>query len=372
MVIIPRMRRSSLSKRLLFGAGAVTAALTATAAVHACSNQTPVSAKIEDSEMQAIIRAVFANDRLWLMHDDGSLASLRPDQAEPERVSTPGKLVDICKSGGRLVAIVDDGHNHWNLQQRSPEGWAVWASVRSEGDALAAIDCRRDDVGITVVTNRRLLEVDGKTVRSVKLKEELQPPFVNGTALAAGDAVWVGFNVGEWGGGLRRITRTDGTVESIEENRSGDLCGGPLNTACDPVNGIVVAPWNPSCVVAAIGLVHFMAHGRIIEVCGKDVQRLYFKALDPQPPGGTLDDGEPSSTIPFFGLNRTNSTLWAVGVDGLYRFDGKRAPEFRPLPDFEKKGGYWVSFEVPGITLVRTDVNQRRSLSGSVPIMAVR
>ncbi len=124
--------------------------------------------------------------------------------------------------------------------------------------------------------------------------------------------------------------------------------------------------------MAAIGLVHMMAHGRIVEVCGKDVRRLYFKPLDPQPPPGTLDDGEPSSTIAFFGLNRINSTLWAVGIDGLYRFEGKQAPEFRPLPKFENKGGYWVSFDVPGIALIMTDVNQRLSLGGSVPLMAVR
>ncbi len=321
--------------------------------------------------MQSIIRAVFADDRLWLLHLDGSLASLRPDGPKPERVRADGKVLEICNAQNRPTVVVDDGKGRWKVQQHSPAGWAVRAVVPAEGDNLVALGCKADGAAISLVTNRRLLEVEGSTARSVNLTQKLEPPLVSGTALAAGDAVWVGFNVGEWGGGLKRIGR-DGTVATIESNRSGELCGGPLNTECDPVHGVVVAPWNPDCVVAAIGLVHMMAHGRIVEVCGNSVRRLYFKPLDPQPPRGTLDEGEPSSTIAFFGLARSDNTLWAIGIDGIYRFSGQQAPDFRPLPKFQNKSGYWVSFELPGIALVMTHVNQRASMSGAVPIMAVR
>lgn len=365
------MKHASLTRRSLLTARAAIVAAGAVATVPGCSNAAP-SAEIEQREVHSIIRAVFAGDRLWLLHDDGSLASLRPDEAKPERIRTSSKVLEICKSGGLLFALIGDSREQWTLQQRSPDGWALRASLPIKGDSLAAMDCNRDDAGVTVVTNRRLLEIDGKNVRSIMLKRELRPPLVNGTALVAEDAVWVGFNVGEWGGGLRRIARGDGQVETVERNTSGNLCGGPLNTSCDPINGIVTAPWNPSCIVAAVGLTHMMAHGRLVEVCGKSVRRFYFKPLNPQPPSNPLDDGEPSSTVPFFGLTRTGNTLWAIGIDGLYRFDGIKAPQFRPLPTFENRGGYWVSFDVSGTVLVMTDVNQRRSLSGSVPIMAAR
>jgi hypothetical protein len=287
-------------------------------------------------------------------------------------VATNGRVTEICKSGTRLLALVAGSREQWTLQQRLRRGWALQATLPIQGDRFAALDCKVDDASIAVVTNRRLVEVEGQKVRSITFRQELEPPLVNGTALAAQDAVWLGLNVGEWGGGLRRIGRSHGQVELVEHNRSGDLCGGPLNTACDPVTGIATAPWNSSCIVAAIGLVHMMAHGRIVEVCGKSVRRLYFKALDPQPPNNLLDDGEPSSTVAFFGLARTGNIIWAVGFDGLYRFDGMNPPKFRPLPRFENKGGYQVSFDVPGIVLVMTDVNQRHSLSGSVPLMALR
>ena len=365
------MKRANSSKRPLFVTWVIIAAVFVAASLQACRNGTSISEDAEQAAMQAVVRAVFAHDRLWLLRLDGSLVSLDPDGAKPEAVASTGKLVEICKSADGLTAVMDDGRGAWTLQRYSPDRWVVGTKLPTDGDTLVAVDCVGGG-GITLVTNRRLLEVQGGTVHALILKKKLQPPLVNGAALATQDAVWVGFNNGEWGGGLRRIDRSDGQVATIERNQSGELCGGPLNTSCDPVNGVAVSPWKPSCVVAAVGLVHMMPHGRIVEVCGKEVRRLYFKPFDPQPPRVTLDDGEPPSTVAFSGLAHRDHELWAIGVDGLYRFTGPQSPEFRPLPKFQNKGGYWVSFDVPGIALVMTEVNQRASMSGAVPIMAVR
>lgn len=366
------MKRAVRSNRRFFTASGLFAATIAVAAVQACGNSVTISDDVEHHDMKPIVRASFAHDRLWLLHLDGTLASLKPSDAKPQSEATTGKVIEICKSAGKLLALLDDGRDAWSLQQYSPAQWSVRATLPAEGDTLVAIDCNGSSEGVTLVTNRRLLEVEGQTVRSVKLMQELRPPLVNGTALAAGDAIWVGFNVGEWGGGLRRISRNNGNITTVEQNRSGNLCGGPLNSDCDPVNGLVGAPWDRTCVVAAIGLVHMMSHGRIVEVCNGKVRRLYFKPLDPQPPRGTLDDGEPSSTVAFYGLTRADNMVWAIGIDGIYRFAGNQAPKFQPLPKFHNRGGYWVSFDIPDIALVMTDVNRRASMSGAVPIMAAR
>jgi len=369
--IISMMKRANSSKRPHLVRRAIIAAAFVAASVQACSNSISTSEDAEQAAMQPVVRAVFAHDRLWLLRFDGSLVSLDPRGAKPKAVASTRKIVDICKSDKRLTAVMDDSRGAWTLQQYSPDGWIVGAKLPTSGDILVAVDCG-DGGDITLVTNRHLLEVRGGTVRALRLKQKIQPPLVNGTALATEDAVWVGFNIGEWGGGLRRIDRSDGQVATIERNRSGELCSGPLNTSCDPVNGVAVSPWKPSCVVAAVGLVHMIAHGRIVEVCGKEVRRLYYKPLDPQPPHDALDDGEPSSTVAFFGLAHGDDALWAIGIDGIYRFGGPQSPEFRPLPKFQDKGGYRISFDIPGIALVMTDVNQQASLSGAVPIMAVR
>lgn len=321
---------------------------------------------------QAISSAVFAGGRLWMMSDDGSLLSLAPSEPKPERLKIDGKVIAICKSEGRLVAIIQADNGHWTINRRSSTRWDVGPTIATLNESLAALGCAEQRATIAIVTNRRLVEVEGAVVRAAKLSEELEPPFGVGTALINGNTIWVGFNVGEWGGGLRRITRGEGKMEVVEKNRSGELCGGPLNTGCDPVNGIVASPSKPSCVMAAIGLVHVISHGRIVEVCDKTVRRLYFKPDAPQPPYGKLDEGEPANTIAFFGLTRVGDTVWALGTDGLYRFDGESSPQFRPLPKFENRGGYQVSFDVPGVVLLITEVNESRSLSGAVPIMAAR
>jgi hypothetical protein len=340
-------------------------------AAASCTDGTAYPTKADQNQMRAVTRAIFADGRLWLLQDNGSLVSLKPEDSKAEPAMTSGKVVEICKSAGRLTGLVE-GQGKWSLQALSNDRWNTMVSVPIQGDTFVALDCSSESGPTTVVTSRRLVELRAGRAHTTTLRQPIQQPLAMGTAFGTSDAVWVGVNVGEWGGGLRRISRSDGTVQTIERNQSGQLCGGPLNTDCDPVNGIVAAPWNSSCVVAAIGFVHMMSHGRIVEVCGNNVRRLYYKALDPQPPRNELDEGEPASTVAFFGLTRSGNTWWAVGLNGLYRFDGVRGPEFSPLPEFENKGGFWVSFDLPGFVLVLTDVNQRRSMSGSVPIMIPR
>ncbi len=335
-----------------------------------CSADAP--AKTEKYQMRAISRAVFADGRLWMMSDDGSLLSLEPSKLKPERVETEGKTIEICKSESHLIALIQADKRHWSIKRRSSGGWDAGPTIAIDNENLAALGCADEGPTVAIVTNRRLVEIEGTVVRGVKLSEELNPPFSIGTALINENTIWVGFNAGEWGGGLRRITRGDGKIEAVEKNQSGELCGGPLNTECDPVNGIVASPLNPSCVVAAIGLVHMMSHGRIVEVCDKTVRRLYFKPDGPQSPNDKLDEGEPASTTAFFGLTRVGETVFALGTDGLYRFNNSSSPQFRSLPKFENRGGYRVSFGAPGVVLLMTDVNQRRSLSGAVPIMVAR
>ncbi|MHA6718559.1 hypothetical protein ACX40Y_03810 [Sphingomonas sp. RS6] len=329
-------------------------------------------AETDQYPMRAITRAVFADERLWMMSDDGSLLSIGPNDRSPQSAKIDGKAVEICKSNGNLTVIIQNDNEHWSASTRSSAGWVKGAVVPIESENLVALACTEEATAIAIVTNRRLIEIDGAAVRTVKLSSELQPSFGIGTALMTPDTIWVGLNAGEWGGGLRRIKRGEGKVEAIEKNQSGELCGGPLNANCDPVNGIVASPWRPSCVIAAVGLVHMASHGRIVEVCDKTIRRLYFKPDDPQSPYGKPQDGEPANTIAFFGLTRVGGGVWGLGIDGLYRFDGSPSPQFHPLPAFENRDGYRVSFDVPGLVLVMTDVNQRRSMSGAVPIMAVR
>jgi len=116
------------------------------------------------------------------------------------------------------------------------------------------MDCATDRV--TLLTTRRLVSLDGDRQSAVTLSKELSGGLISST-YGTSDKLFVGFSAGEWGGGLHRIDRRSGNVTQVERNTAGGLCGGPLNSACDPVNGITAVPWNPDCIVAAVGLVHF-------------------------------------------------------------------------------------------------------------------
>lgn len=332
------------------------------------------AADAEEALAPMVVRAIFADGRLWLLHADGLLASMRQEAGEPKPLYGSGTVADMCRLGGRLIVVThDDSSGRWLIRSRTASAWGGALEVPTGGDSLITFNCHGERM--TLVTDRRLIEVAGREMQSTPLSERFGSaktgPPATSTSHVDDDAVWIGFNVGEWGGGLVRIGRGTGRVEWVERNRSGELCGGPLNRDCDPVNGIVASPWRPSCVVAAIGLVHMMSHGRIVQVCGTDVQRLYFKPLDPQPPNLTFDEGEPPSTVAFYGLDGRGDTLWSVGIDGLYRLSRNRI-EFRPLPQFQTRGAYLISFDIPGVTLVMTGSNQRTAMSGSIPIMALQ
>jgi hypothetical protein len=317
-----------------------------------------------------LTRAVFAEGRLWVLSDAGYLSSVTDGQDTRVAEVFPEKALDLCIRDGRPLVITGakDG-SAWTLRERSHEAWSIAAVIETGGDGLLAMDCAASRV--TLLTTRRLIDLDGNRESAVALSGNLVGGLITST-YGTPDQFFVGFNAGEWGGGLRRIDRRKGNITVVERNSSGELCGGPLNTDCDPVNGIAAEPWNPDCIVAAVGLVHFEPHGRVVEVCGDQVRRLYYKPYGENRPtvGGRND--EPFSTVAFFGLAGEGDILWAVGIDGIYGIGSGGAARIVPLPHFKDVGGISVSFDLPHFVLVLTNVNQRRSISGAVPLLVPR
>jgi hypothetical protein len=319
-----------------------------------------------------ISNAAFSDGRLWLLTDAGTLSTIADGSTQQVDVPLPEPGLDLVNQGGQLLVVTGrrGGGGNWTVRQWTNASWRAETQVATNKEALIGVGAVGDT--ITLVTSGHLVDVRDNTQRRVAL---VPPGLGSGgvtSTLVTPDAVFVGFNVGEWGGGLRRIDRKTGEISPVESNASGQLCGGPLNTACDPVNAIVVEPWKSGCIAIAIGLVHFSPHGRIDEVCGDTVRRIYFKAYETQPPGSNTNGDEPFSTVAFFGLSAASNNLIAAGLDGLYRIAADGSAKVTELPKFRQVGKVFVSFELPDVVMVLTDVNRRRSLSGSVPLMVVR
>lgn len=320
-----------------------------------------------------LTRAVFAEGRLWLLSDAGELSSIAEGKHAQAEEVLPEPALDLCLRDRRPAVITckRKGCTDWTLRQWTNGKWLVQAKVPAQNDELLALSC--DGARVTLLTTRRIIDLVGDKHSTLVLSEPLRTGLVTSVHVTP-ERLFVGLNAGEWGGGLRRIDRKSGKITKVERNATGELCAGPLNSRCDPVNGIAAEPWKPDCVALAVGLVHFEPRGRIVEVCGDSVQQLYSKRYavedSSDQTAGTSDERFP--TVAFFGLTRQGDALWAAGIDGIYRIDAAGVAQSTPLPVFEEIGGIRVSFDSPHFVLVRTSVNQRRSISGSVPMIVPR
>jgi hypothetical protein len=222
-----------------------------------------------------------------------------------------------------------------------------------------------------LLTRTRLIDLDTNGVHMAQLSESL-PHSALVAVYDSGDFVLLGLDLGEWGGGLRRIDRATGHVTTID-SRGEKLCGGPLNGDCDPVRGIAPEPGKPGCFVLTIGLEHMMSHGRLAELCGDHVRALYVKPYTIEvAPRTDAADADWDHSVAFYGLAESSAGLWAAGEDGLYRIGPGDAIAFSKLPRFDTVGGVRLSFAVPGLVLVSTDIDARVSRGGDALLLVSR
>lgn len=358
-----------------------------------------------------IRRAVFADGRLWLLHKGGQLSSLA-ENGELVDVTTLDRVIELFIQNGHatIVTCPQQTCTRWSVRQRVGDDWAATSEIDSQDDAFLA--AMASSGTITLVTDNRLIEIDGGRQTEIPLVLPLAPgpmlaPFLKptkerqaeavfagpptylfqpslapakplkswpvGAVLMTPKYVFIGYSAGEWGGGLQRVERATGMVSDIIAVDD-DLCGGPLNPACDPVNGLAIIPWKPDCVAAAIGVIHPLTHGRLVEVCQNTVRVLYAQPI----PNHLIRDADgPLArlrlyTIPFFGVQRLGGDLLAAGYDGLYRIGPNGLVQRDLLPAFKRTNDVGVSFDMAGFALVRTEIDQRLSASGSAPMLVPR
>jgi hypothetical protein len=326
---------------------------------------------VRSGQESFLVRAVFADAHLWLLSDAGQLSAIA--EAGSKRVNTDlsEPVLDLCRNEGHVTVITGAPGKDWTLRQHINNNWSRMAVIASRGDELRAIHCA--DGAETVLTSSRLIRIDkGGEIQTTALSGKLNHGTITATQ-DSGNDFYVGFDAGEWGGGLQRINKSTGAVVFVERNASGKPCGGPLNSDCDPVNGVAREPWNSNCLAVAVGLEHMsMMEGRIVEVCGEKIELLYAKPHASEWADLSKKPVPITETVAFYGLTADKDALWAVGADGLYRIDGNGAATATPLPPFITIGGIAVSFENPSLVIVMTDANRRKSASGSVPMLVLR
>ena len=336
---------------------------------------------VREGQESMISRGIYADGKLWVLSDAGQLLSITDGATGPETVILPEPALDLWLDNGRpaVVTCALEKCRTWTLRRWIDGAWQTFATIPAERDKLATV--ASDGAGTLLLTSRRVLQIADGQIHELKLQEPIfnnppKDPLDYGrltSILVRPDSVYFGLNAGEWGGGLWKIDRKTGAIAAVKDKPTGRF-GTIISTGLDPVNGLAEEPWKPGCFLAAVGMVHMYSHGRIAEICNDDVQRYYFKPFGDDPRETTPQEGfvEPFSTVAFFSLLPGKDALWAVGIDGLYRVTKDGVEYRKERPKVHAVGGIDVSFELPDVVVVFTEINMRNSLSGATPMIVPR
>jgi len=318
-----------------------------------------------------IVQGVYAEDRAWLLSDAGTIRTLDLSTHRLASESLPNPTSNICNLDGRIVAITSSRPKptEWTIYRRLQGAWDQGDKIPSNGDRLVGLICESHTV--SVLTDQRLLTVGAAAKNTINLTGTVG--YGRAYFLADGQFIYVGYNAGEFGGGLQKIEEATGKIINIDTGTMDSLCGGGLSMKCDAVNGLISSPFHSNCIIAAVGVAHFIPTGRLVEVCGTKVTIIYSKATDAKWLGKPdKNDGGLHAEIPFIGVERQQDSILGVGTDGIYLLQSSGSVTFTPMPKFRNWGGLKLNSDLPRVLLVMSSDNQHHAMGGNLPMLISR
>jgi hypothetical protein len=301
-------------------------------------------------------QALVFEGRLWLAgrvdvssEPYGGLASL--DISKNVRVAHFREGVVALNQLGTTLAV---------LRELAP-GEIVVSELRSGKfvNATSVLKMKAHELPLTLLSNAEENIVltdeavaswskDARTWKRKPLKGKLRASYGVPSTVMVRDHLYVGFNNGEWGGGLQRVNLASGSVTNIERRDDTQLCTGPLNSSCDPVTGLVQDPQKSDCVLASVGLAHLSLRiGRIVRVCDVRVEVMLENSLD--------EDSKWKQTEPINGLVAAQGGgLWMLSRNRLYLLDSDMRTVGEYAPKLKRVLGVWLSRDVAGIVVLHT------------------
>jgi hypothetical protein len=319
----------------------------------------------------SIVAGTMLDGRLWLLGETGGLVAF--DLNAPAR--------DVIFEHG-VAALRKNGDELWILRSRNPIPedqvveelvLSIWHQGRFAD--LPPIEPPEGPIGLSsfhdrpVVVLRRSIQIpvgDRAGWRSVRLQQAIRGALYHSTLSATfADHLYVGTNLGEWGGGMQQVNLANGRVVEIEARRSNDLCDGILVSECHPVTEIIADPQNPDCILATVGFMHMLQSGGILRVCGTNMEVVFEKKI----PFRIDTTRTIETTEAFFGLAAAKAGgYWALGSRTLRHFQGGQVIE-RPLPRLEPLLGIPLTRGLPGVIVLATTFNWSMSVSGYTPLL---
>ncbi|MBI1407881.1 MAG: hypothetical protein GC145_17340 [Caulobacter sp.] len=303
---------------------------------------------LDDPHLGRSIRAGAADPgRLWLLGESGRIV-LFDRQRGRERV-LDGPYQDLLRDGPRLWAL-----------QRGEAGEAARIVELTGGTdrvtpplpgAPTRLFLTPEGPGVLTTEVVAVPGHDGwrLTRPDDRLGDRWTAPRGGPSALLAQRGrLLVGFNHGEWGGGLRAIDLATGAVSRVEDRGGSDPCGGLLNAACLPVTGAIPDPGQAGCALVSGGLAHMgLQIGRVLRVCGDHIT-LVYSAPVPADPRLAL----PGATWPFSGLAPLGDGWIASSGDQRLFIASGGTVENRPMPALHDWAGLKIADADPRFIVV--------------------
>lgn len=297
---------------------------------------------------------VATTDHIWLLGASGKVVRFARRSGEREVVAENAR--DLLAVNGKVWVLTqgDDQASYslrdLRLQDSAPDAEAANHRIHlhpaefSEGDVLGMFAWPDEDRPAILASRAVVVPVPEGWKRW-----RLAASLATGASIATPDGrnVYVGYNRGEWGGGLRRIDVFSGAI-SIVSAAGDDRCGGAINPQCEPVVGLFPDRETPDCLTVGTGLSHLgLSFGRVYRVCGGDISNRYSTPA-PARSDGWMMGPQP---WPFDSLVETTDGWIGLSRDRYFRSRGGRVEE-RPMPTLNEWSGIRVSEEEDGVLFV--------------------
>lgn len=237
---------------------------------------------------RGIAKGLATQDVIWLLGRSRNV--VRFDRETGERTTLAAGVVDLLADGGHLWALVALNEHQGEVRDlRNPATPA--RAVSFEGNPLALF---QTPDGPGVLTGDKVMLPTSARWSDHRMAGSIAG--ISSVSSMVNDTLYVGYNRGEWGGGLRRIDVQTGALSIVKETGR-ESCVGALDPECAPIVGAIADVDNAGCVLVGTSMAHLSSRrGEIFRICGDEIT-LAFR--DPLPIERFSIVNRPGQSWPF-------------------------------------------------------------------------
>jgi hypothetical protein len=314
----------------------------------------------EDPAMTAVTKGKLFGGRMWLLGAAGALVSY--DFADGSRRSEIASgVLDLIEGDGALWVLRKlepaSGDDVVVVSRWNGETFVDSPSVPGDGAIPFAMTVDEDGpiVLLQLPTRRQengpswgLARLLGRSWHMTPWGDWTTPTLGTATLGVSDGAAFVGFDAGEFPGGLYRVELATGAFAGVL----------PFD-----VTAMIDDPSRPGCLLVAYGLVHILSHeGAIYRVCGDRNEEVFAAPFVVAGPEGPISMSEA-----VFGLAAgAHGDYWAITPEALYHFSGGQSERI-VLPAGTDFHGLYIARLAPALVAVWT--RRSHAASGAVPLL---